>query len=239
MKRIVSLLLAALTLSAAGCSKAPEALDMPSKIQSPVEQALPESGKRLDEIALPEAQTRQDQPVVTDQAEPEPDQTGAAAAEQAEPPAEDPITMEGKDMQITFDRLPDTLEEFSALCNDLTKPENTCALFLLALNLYTKDKAAGEKAIDMLRGPRPMTGIDSQFIRENGYGPTQPYVLNFYPDQRPQDCEEGYMRLFLKTAGADAARPIKLRQKGDNWYLWEYSSILTGIRVPAEEDPWA
>ena len=65
MKRIVSLLLAALTLSAAGCSKAPEALDMPSKIQSPVEQALPESGKRLDEIALPEAQTRQDQPVVT------------------------------------------------------------------------------------------------------------------------------------------------------------------------------
>ena len=258
MKRIVSLLLAALTLSAAGCSKAPEALDMPSKTQSQDEQALPESGKRLDEIALPEAQTRQDQPVVTDQAEPEPDQTGAAAAEQAEPPAEDPITMEGKDMQITFDRLPDTLEEFSALCNDLTKPENTCALFLLALNLYTKDKAAGEKAIDMLRGPRPMTGIDSQFIRdrlrdkkylplayfdgatpENGYGPTQPYVLNFYPDQRPQDCEEGYMRLFLKTAGADAARPIKLRQKGDNWYLWEYSSILTGIRVPAEEDPWA
>ena len=91
MKRIVSLLLAALTLSAAGCSKAPEALDMPSKIQSPAEQALPESGKRLDEIALPEAQTRQDQPVVTDQAEPEPDQTGAAEAEQAEPPAEDPI----------------------------------------------------------------------------------------------------------------------------------------------------
>ena len=130
MKRIVSLLLAALTLSAAGCSKAPEALDMPSKIQSPVEQALPESGKRPDEIALPEAQTRQNQPVVTDQ---------------AEPPAEDPITMEGKDMQITFDRLPDTLEEFSALCNDLTKPENTCALFLLALNLYTKDKAAASR----------------------------------------------------------------------------------------------
>lgn len=151
-------------LSAAGCSRAPEAPDMPSKTQSPAEQALPESGKRLNEIALPEAQTQQAQPVVTDQAEPEPEQTEAAATEQAEPPAEDPITMEGKDMQITFDRLPDTLEEFSALCNDLTKPENTCALFLLALNLYTKDKAAGEKAIDMLPGPsssgrRGTTGI--------------------------------------------------------------------------------
>ena len=44
-------------LSAAGCSKAPEAPDMPSKTQSPAEKALPESGKRLNEIALPEAQT--------------------------------------------------------------------------------------------------------------------------------------------------------------------------------------
>ena len=47
------------------------------------------------------------------------------------------------------------------------------------------------------------------------------------------------MRLYLKTAGADSPRGIKLRQKGDNWYLWEYSSVLVGIRTPANEDPWA
>ena len=32
--------------------------------------------------------------------------------------------------------------------------------------------------------------------------------------------------------------PVKLRQKGSLWYLWEYSSILSGIRSLAECDPW-
>ena len=36
-------------------------------------------------------------------------------------------------------------------------------------------------------------------------------------------------------------RPMKLRQKASTgeWFLWEYSSILSGIRIPAAEDPWA
>ena len=52
-------------------------------------------------------------------------------------------------------------------------------------------------------------------------------------------CED--LRVFLKTAGADSPRPMKLRQKGSTgeWFLWEYSSVLSGIRVPASEDPWA
>ena len=35
--------------------------------------------------------------------------------------------------------------------------------------------------------------------------------------------------------------PMKLRQKGSTgeWFLWEYSSVLSGIRIPAAEDPWA
>ena len=51
-------------------------------------------------------------------------------------------------------------------------------------------------------------------------------------------AQAGYIRVFLKTAGADSPRPVKLRQKGSLWYLWEYSSILSGIRIPAERDPW-
>ena len=36
-------------------------------------------------------------------------------------------------------------------------------------------------------------------------------------------------------------RPIKLRQKPSTgeWFLWEYSSPLSGIRTPAAQDPWA
>lgn len=77
--------------------------------------------------------------------------------------------------------------------------------------------------------------------RKNSYTPAQPYVLNVLPDPRPQDMEPGYLRLFLQTAGADSPRPIKLRQKPSTgeWFLWEYSSPLSGIRIPAAQDPWA
>ena len=79
-----------------------------------------------------------------------------------------------------------------------------------------------------------MSGYDVQFLRDrlrgksylplayfdgatpqNGYTPTQPYTLQVLPDPRPQDVEPGYLRVYLKTTGADSPRPIKLRQKGN------------------------
>lgn len=70
-------------------------------------------------------------------------------------------------MKITFSALPKTSEQFAALADGkLYSPENTCALFLLALNMYTQDKDTGLEAINLLRGPRPMNGYDSQFIRD-------------------------------------------------------------------------
>lgn len=161
-------------------------------------------------------------------------------------------------MKITVSSVPTTSEEFSTLPqNDLSKPENTCAMFLLALALYLKDSDAGVAALNTLRGPRPLSNYDIQFLRDrlrgksylplayfdgatpaNNYVPSTPLTLEVIADSRPQDIEEGYLRLFLKTTGADSPRPIKLRQKGDSWYLWEYSSILSGIRIPSEADAW-
>ncbi len=161
-------------------------------------------------------------------------------------------------MQITWNALPATLSDFTAAAADLSRPENTCALFLAALQVYLRDADTGVAAMNLLRGPRPMNGYDIQFLRDrlrgkaylplayfdgatpqNGYTPTCPYTLQVLPDPRPQDLEPGYLRVFLKTAGADSPRPIQLRRKGESWYLWEYSSILTGIRLPVQEDPWA
>ena len=161
-------------------------------------------------------------------------------------------------MKITVLSVPTTSEEFSALPqNDLSKPENTCVMFLLALALYLKDSDAGVAALNTLRGPRPLSNYDIQFLRDrlrgksylplayfdgatpaNNYVPSNPLTLEVIADSRPQDIEEGYLRLFLKTTGADSPRPIKLRQKGNSWYLWEYSSILSGIRIPSEADEW-
>ena len=161
-------------------------------------------------------------------------------------------------MTVTCTALPVTLSEFEALPRGTV--EEVCAGFLCALNLYCKDTDAGVAAMDLLRGPRPMSPYDIQFLRdrlrgkaylplayfqgatpENGYTPSKSYTLEVLPDPRPQDVEEGYIRVYLKTAGADSPRPMKLRCKPSTgqWFLWEYSSILSGIRIPAPEDPWA
>lgn len=165
----------------------------------------------------------------------------------------------GSPVSVAIGAFPTDLGQFTASAvNDLTRPENVCALFLTALDLYTKDKDAGLEAINYLRGPRPLSNYDMQFFRDrlmdkrylprvyfdgatpqNNYVPSEPYTLTVYPDQRPQDVEDGYIRVFLRTAGADSPRPIKLRKKGDQWFLWEYSSIMMGVRIPAAEDPWA
>ena len=161
-------------------------------------------------------------------------------------------------MQVTINNLPTTMAEFEALPH--RTPEEVCAGFLCALNLYIKDKDAGIAAMNLLRGPRPMTPYDVQFLRdrlrgkeylplayfdgaapENSYIPPRPYVLSILPDPQPQNIEPGHCRVFIKTAGADSPRPIKLRQKPSTgeWFLWEYSSPLSGIRIPAAQDPWA
>ena len=161
-------------------------------------------------------------------------------------------------MQVTLNMLPASLAEFRNL--SLNTPDEVVAGFLCALNLYIKDKDAGVAAMDLLRGPRPMTPYDAQFLRdrlrgkeylplayfegaapENSYTPAQPYVLNVLADPRPQDIEPGYLRVFIATPGADSPRPIKLRQKPSTgeWFLWDHKGLLSGIRTPAAEDPWA
>lgn len=163
-------------------------------------------------------------------------------------------------MQVIIQKIPENLQEFEVLAAKGQQPEYICALFLCALALFERDKEAGTAAMNLLRGPKPMTPYDSQFLRDrlrgksylplayfegatpgNNYQPRVPYILNVLADPRPQDVEPGYLRVFLTTSGADSPRPMKLRQKVSTgeWFLWEYSSILSGIRIPVAEDSWA
>lgn len=163
-------------------------------------------------------------------------------------------------MQVTIQKIPESLQEFETLAGAQRTPEMICALFLCALSLFDREQGTGTAAMNILRGPQPMTPYDQQFLRDrlrgksylplayfegatpqNGYKPNVPYVLNVQSDPRPQDIEPGYLRVFLTTAGADSPRPMKLRQRESTgeWFLWEYSSILSGIRTPDAENPWA
>lgn len=126
-------------------------------------------------------------------------------------------------MQVVIQKIPENLPEFELLAAEGRQPERICALFLCALALFDRNKEAGAAAMNLLRGPKPLTPYDCQFLRdrlrgksylplayfegatpENGYQPQVPYALNVLADPRPQDLEPGYLRVFLKTAGADS-----------------------------------
>ena len=64
-----------------------------------------------------------------------------------------------------------------------------------------------------------------------------PYTVTV--EENPYSFQNaGYVKLLIRSSGADTPREIQMRAKGDTWYLWE-NYLLPDIRVPAALDPWA
>ena len=164
--------------------------------------------------------------------------------------------------RVQLGSLPVDLAGFEQLKQEVgtTSPEDVCALFLAALHVLTKNKQEGYVAVNALRGPRPLSRYEEQFLWDrlydklylpkvycegavpgNDYSPAQPVCITVYDDPRPQDVQQGYMRLYLRTAGADSPRAVTLRQKASTgeWFLWDYPAVMMGVRTPVSQDPWA
>ncbi|MFA5585210.1 MAG: hypothetical protein WDA02_01500 [Saccharofermentanales bacterium] len=163
-------------------------------------------------------------------------------------------------MRITIPQLPASQNDFVALATDqMKRPEGTAALLIVALKVYTQDRQIGLEMLNFLHGPRPMSVRDQQFLRdrlmdkpylpdsycvgakpENNYQPDLPLTIEVLSDPIPAESDE-FKRLRMISSGADSPRIVTLRRKasGDDWFLWDYPAIVTGIRIPVEEDPWA
>lgn len=160
--------------------------------------------------------------------------------------------------QKAFGELPKSTDALKTLPQAaLSDPFDTAALTVLALCMYPENKDSSLEMLDFLRGPRPMTGVDRQFIAdrfrgkdyvprsylagakpENDYTPSKPYTITVESDPHSYD-EPGIAKLFISSGGADSPRPIKLRKAKDGkWYLWE-QYLLTDIRLPSSANPWA
>ena len=136
--------------------------------------------------------------------------------------------------EITLERLPATVEELAAMPQAaLTVPEEVAALTVAALARFPENQEDAVRMLDFLRGPRPLNGIDKQFLKdrfrgkeylmrsffagsspENNYTPSMPYrvVVSENPYSRSQ-LAEGYLTLYVNCSGADSPRPLKLRKK--------------------------
>ena len=160
---------------------------------------------------------------------------------------------------FAFNKLPESLIELQALPEStLDSPFKTAALTVLALCVYGADKSIGIEMLNFLRGPRPLSPFEISFlddrfrdgnwyvpfsyfkgaIPENDYTPNEPFTLEIESNSTSA-VNDGYMKLILKSGGADNPRNLTLRMKGDGrWFLWE-QFLMVGIKTPKSRDPWA
>ncbi len=156
---------------------------------------------------------------------------------------------------ITLATLPTTAAQVSPGTN----AHQVAAYAIASLARYEHDPEGAIAMLNVLRGPRPVSEYDKQFMRErfrncpyiarsffkgatpqNNYTPAQPYAVTV--ESTPYTYQEaGYAKFYLHSGGADNSRPIVLRQKGSTgeWFLWECNNLLGQIRMPVKDDPWA
>ena len=140
-----------------------------------------------------------------------------------------------------------------------TDAQKVAAYAVAALARYEQSPADAYAMLDALMGPRPLNSADKQFIQDrfrskmylmrsyfkgatpkNNYTPSHLYTVEVQTNDYTYQ-QEGYARFLITCGGADSPRPITLRKKGSTgeWFLWDYKALLSGIRTPASEDPWA
>ena len=122
---------------------------------------------------------------------------------------------------------------------------------------YPENKEESLKMLDFLRGPRPLSVMDKQFIADrfrdkdyvprsyfegatpaNNYLPSEPYTV-IVSDNPYSYQNETYATLYVRSGGADSLRSVQMRlAKDGRWYLWE-QFILADIRQPESMNPWA
>ena len=166
-------------------------------------------------------------------------------------------------MTINFDKFYTTKEELETL--DRTNPFNVVAVFANISVSYDINNDAN--FIDMLQylmgDNQPISNLMRQQIKdrmtqngkyefigksyfngatpENDYTPSIPYTIEVTENDYSRQ-EEGYVRLFLKSGGADSPRPITVRlAKDGNYYIWSdsFMGILSDIRPIKSINPWA
>lgn len=158
---------------------------------------------------------------------------------------------------FTFSALPESVDEMKALPEAaLDTPFKAAALTVCALCAYAAEPSVGIDMLNFLKGPQPLSQYEKQFLKdrfldkkyvpfsyfkgakpENDYTPDEPFTITI--STNPYSFkEENYATLWMTSGGADSPREVKLRKKGEQWFLWE-QFLLPDIRKAKSEDPWA
>lgn len=165
-------------------------------------------------------------------------------------------------MEIKFDKILSSKDELEGF--DRTNPSNVAALLVHAFCNYNPSNENNcFEMLQYLYGDfQPLSVLMKQNIKDrmmqndkynfigksyfkgavptNDYTPTE-YSIEVMKNEY-SETDPGYIRLFLKSGGADSYRPVTLRlAKDGNYYIWSDScmGLLADIRQPESNNPWA
>ena len=187
--------------------------------------------------------------------------TATAASSTAGKAASDAAAAAGTTKTVTISLLPQTAEQMKSMPEFTLKDPYTVAAFVVAaLDRYSQSREDAKAMLNVLKGPEPLSPRETQFINDrfmdgkgyvtrsyfagsspdNDYTPTAPYTVSVVEYRNSRE-NAGYIKLFLKSSGADTPRPVTLRNKPSTgeWFLWEFEGILSSIRMPKSSDKWA
>lgn len=161
---------------------------------------------------------------------------------------------------FVFETIPTNIEDFKARAAESFKnPNAVIALTVIAFNIFPVNADLAYEMLDVLKGPVPLSAQDKALIKdqlrdkdylprsyfagatpENNYEPAEPFTVSVKANPHSNDVE-GYYTAYITSGGADSPRPITVRLKASTgeWFLHNHTGFLPGIRVPANQNPWA
>ena len=165
-------------------------------------------------------------------------------------------------MIVKFDKILTSKEDLERI--DRTNPDNVVAMLINTFCNYTPNNTDNFfEMLQYLYGEfQPLSMLMKQNIKDrmmqnekynfigksyfkgaipaNDYTPVE-YEIEILKNDY-SEIENGFLRLLVKSGGADSERPVTLRlAKDGNYYIWSDSCIglLTDIRQPESSNPWA
>lgn len=169
---------------------------------------------------------------------------------------------------ITVDKIPSTTDEFIEFRDKLAvSPEGGAVAFIVACLIFTQNEQVGRECIIIQTDPSQLQpsnagykGYDltssnnnliaqlkqKSFIvnsyvqgtsNQNGYVlPNLPF--NFSIEKSEATDGGKYIKVFVRSTGADTARPIRMSQNDKGiWKGMEYSSLFVGVNPPLSTGP--
>lgn len=169
---------------------------------------------------------------------------------------------------IAVDKIPSTTEEFIEFRDKLAvSPEGGAVAFIVACLIFTQNEKVGRECIIIQTDPSQLqssnvgykgydlTSSNSNLIaqlkqksfivnsyvhgtsNQNGYAlPNLPF--NFSIEKSEATDGGKYIKVFVRSTGADTARPIRVNQNDKGiWKGMEYSSLFVGVNPPLSSGP--